>query len=917
MTRPRRKWLVPEVVQTSAMDCGPASLKSLLEGFGVSVSYGRLREACQTDVDGTSIDALEDIANQLGLRAEQVMLPPDFVLLSAAEALPSLLVVRLPSGLTHFVVAWDHKAGLVQLMDPGTGRRWVTVKEFLASLYHHAMPVPMEGWRDWALGDSFASCVSECLREAGVPVATAERLVTQVRSEETGRGIATLDAATRMGRTLVQEGVLPRKVATGIIEDVVRRDLAGGGSGQLVPMRFWTAVPVDGTWESAEQVMLRGAVLLRVEGVEADVLSTSEDAGGERSPLSPMLAAALREKPERAWKELLRVLREDGLASPVMIAVATVPAALAVVLEAMVFKALLEMPWLLASPLQRLAALIAILVLLLGILMLQWPITAGLLRLGRRLEVRFHTRFFEKIPKLGDRYFHSRLTSDMADRSHGIQALRTVPGLGADLLRTLLTLVFTTAGIAWLDVRALPLALVVAVVSMVLPLVTQPMLAERDLRVRTHSGALMRHYLDGLRGLVAIRSHGAERFVREEHEALLVEWARSGLAMLRASVIVEAVIATVGFALAAVLLFGHALRAEEAAAVLLLLYWSLQLPQLGQQLATKARAYPSMRSTLLRVLEPLRAPDENQGPNDVALGDTGSISQISENVLLEEKDAGGNHARDGAEIALEGVTALAGGRAVLTDVSLRLTPGERVAIVGPSGAGKSSLVGLLLGWHKAASGTVRFDGRLIEEVGYDAVRKVTAWVDPSVQLWNRSLIGNLAYGAPRGATNALAEVVQASSLRGVLQRLPAGMQTGLGEGGALVSGGEGQRVRLGRAMLRRDARLVILDEAFRGLERGRRRDLLAASLRWWADATVLCVSHDVTDTMAFDRVIVVDGGRIVQDGPPGELLEQQGPFRTLIEAERTVRDGLWGAGTWRRLRIEHGKVVEDAAEPVS
>jgi ABC-type bacteriocin/lantibiotic exporter with double-glycine peptidase domain len=103
---PPRRWLVPEVIQTSAMDCGPAVLKSLLEGFGIPVDYGRLREACQTDVDGTSISVLEETAVRLGLAAEQVMLPRDHLLLPEAEALPAILVVRLPSGLTHFVLVW-------------------------------------------------------------------------------------------------------------------------------------------------------------------------------------------------------------------------------------------------------------------------------------------------------------------------------------------------------------------------------------------------------------------------------------------------------------------------------------------------------------------------------------------------------------------------------------------------------------------------------------------------------------------------------------------------------------------------------------------------------------------------------------------------------------------------------------------
>src|ERR1041384_3449131 len=100
----RRHLIVPEVVQTSAMDCGPASLKGLLEGFGIPVSYGRLREACQTDVDGTSIDTVEAVAVQLGLEAEQVMLPVDHLLLPEAQALPAILVVRQVNDLTHFVI---------------------------------------------------------------------------------------------------------------------------------------------------------------------------------------------------------------------------------------------------------------------------------------------------------------------------------------------------------------------------------------------------------------------------------------------------------------------------------------------------------------------------------------------------------------------------------------------------------------------------------------------------------------------------------------------------------------------------------------------------------------------------------------------------------------------------------------------
>src|SRR5262249_24969250 len=153
--------------------------------------------------------------------------------------------------------------------------------------------------------------------------------------------------------------------------------------------------------------------------------------------------------------------------------------------------------------------------------------------------------------------------------------------------------------------------------------------------------------------------------------------------------------------------------------------------------------------------------------------------------------------------------------AILDGVDLAIEAGSRVAIVGPSGAGKSTLVGLLLGWHAPAAGRVLVDGAPLDAGRLDELRRDTAWVDPAVQLWNAPLLQNLLYGAPPDAGGLLGPAVEASDLRPLLEDLPAGLQNPLGEGGGLVSGGEGQRVRLGRALLRPEARLVVLDEPFR------------------------------------------------------------------------------------------------------
>src|SRR6185436_12485329 len=110
--------------------CGPAALKSLLDGFGIAASYGRLREACQTGLDGTSIDTIETVAREVGLDAEQVMLPPDYLLLDDT-ALPAVIVIRTPTGMAHFVVVWRKVGTFLQIMDPAAGRRWVRARDLL------------------------------------------------------------------------------------------------------------------------------------------------------------------------------------------------------------------------------------------------------------------------------------------------------------------------------------------------------------------------------------------------------------------------------------------------------------------------------------------------------------------------------------------------------------------------------------------------------------------------------------------------------------------------------------------------------------------------------------------------------------------------------------------------------------------
>ncbi|MBW3669283.1 MAG: ABC transporter permease, partial [Actinobacteria bacterium] len=122
-------------------------------------------------------------------------------------------------------------------------------------------------------------------------------------------------------------------------------------------------------------------------------------------------------------------------------------------------------------------------------------------------------------------------------------------------------------------------------------------------------------------------------------------------------------------------------------------------------------------------------------------------------------------------------------------------------------------------------------------------------------------------------------------------------------------------VRLGRALHRPQARLVVLDEPFRGLDRPTRTALLAAARQRWTTATLLCATHDVAETTTFDRVLVVEGGRVVEDGTPAELAARPGSrYAALLAAEEAVRAALWDDPSWRRLHLDGGRVRETAAE---
>jgi ATP-binding cassette subfamily B protein len=866
------------------MDCGPACLKALLDGHGIPVSYGRLREACQTDVDGTSIDSLEQIAVRLGLEAEQIVVPADHLFIDGVPTLPALVVTQLPDGLTHFIVAWRAEGQRVQIMDPAIGRRLVSRAAFLADLHTHRMPVPAADWRSYAGDAEFqAACRTRARR---LHVEDAEGLLAAALADEGWQRLATLDASLRFVEHLVRHaGIVRGPESSALVHALHARDRADPAA-SAIPASFWAVRPTSDDDEGEPRLMLRGVVLVRVRGLRAAAERAADEA------LPGELALALSEPPPRplgwVWRTLADL--EGRRLVPTLLVLAVLTSAMLTVVEGLMFRALLEVGGLLQSRNERLLAglgLVAVVLFGLG-LDLTW--TRGTLDLGRRLELRLRTAFLAKLTRLPDHYFGSRLASDMAARAHRLHLLRELPQLAAHVLRDVAQLAAIVIAVVWLYPGAAPLALVVALACVALPLLALPMLSERDLRARTQLGSLLTMHLDAMRGGIAIRSHGAARAVGEEHEQRLVGWVHAAGRLWRAALATDLLTTVVATALTIILVLRHVATGGSIAAVLLLAYWALSLPDLGRSISASVQRLPELRNELIRFLEPLNAPEDEMNENGVThvCGTTAAPPAAA------------------AALAFTEVEVVATGQPVLRGINLDIAAGEHVAIVGRSGSGKSTLLGLLLGWQRPAAGSLTVDGQPLDGAGLATLRARTAWIDPAVQLWNQPLIANVRYGS-HAEWAVIAAAIEDAELEAVLPRLAQGMRTTLGEDGLAVSGGEGQRVRAARALVRRDARLVLLDEAFRGLERQVRARLLEQARQRWAAATLLCVTHDIAEATRFPRVVVLEGGRIVEDGPPAALLaEAGGQLRRMLDEEEALTRFLGEDGPFATLHLGAG-----------
>jgi ATP-binding cassette subfamily B protein len=221
-------------------------------------------------------------------------------------------------------------------------------------------------------------------------------------------------------------------------------------------------------------------------------------------------------------------------------------------------------------------------------------------------------------------------------------------------------------------------------------------------------------------------------------------------------------------------------------------------------------------------------------------------------------------------------------RPALDGVSFSVNAGELVAVVGPSGAGKSTLMDLILRFHDPSSGAVRVDGHDLRSLPQRALRERLGVVTQEAFHFEDTIEANIRYGSPRKSREEVARAASAAGCTGFIARLPRGYDTVIGPRGVQLSTGERQRLAIARTLLR-DPAIVLLDEPVNALDLEAEIALQAAIARLVAGRTTLVVAHRLPTTLRADRIVVLEEGRIVEQGTPAELLRRgESRYRRMI-----------------------------------
>ncbi len=508
-------------------------------------------------------------------------------------------------------------------------------------------------------------------------------------------------------------------------------------------------------------------------------------------------------------------------------------------------------------------------------------------RAAAEVKATLRERVFRHIQALGPAWLSGQRSGSLAeDLTRGIDGLteyyaRYLPAMTLTVLIPL-AILLVVFPLDWLS--GLVMLFTAPLIPLFMILIGQGVEAvnQRQWKQLARMGA---HFLDVIQGLTTLKLFNASRREAEVIARISDDYRHSTMQVLRLAFLSSAVLeffATLGIAIVAVFI-GFRL-------------YQLQLP-LPDLLSPPDISFFAGFFVLLLAPEfylPLRSLGTHYHGRMEAVSSAERLVTILDTPLPDQPDASGPRAGPAAtpgasandigvgEVRFDDVHfSYEEGRPALAGVSFRIGAGERVALVGPSGAGKTTVANLLLGFAQPTAGRISVDDRTLSDLNIAAWRGRLAWVPQNPRLFAGTIADNIRLGAPDADMHAVREAARLAFADDFIEALPAAYDTEIGERGAGLSGGQIQRIALARAFLR-DARLVILDEATASLDPASETAVQQAVDRLAAGRSMLVIAHRLNTVRDADRILVIDQGRIVEQGDHAQLCAQDGPYRRMV-----------------------------------
>jgi ATP-binding cassette subfamily B protein len=488
-------------------------------------------------------------------------------------------------------------------------------------------------------------------------------------------------------------------------------------------------------------------------------------------------------------------------------------------------------------------------------------------RAGERILHDLRVATYAHLQRLALPFHERRHTGDLVTRLTG--DVNAVGDLFSDSLGTLVSSTLLLSGMVAVSVLIDPwLALTAFALTPLLAAVTfqfRRKMRAAARRQRTTEGEIASLAEEALSSIREVKAFGSERFENDRLEQKSVERWEAGIEAVR----IES-------------RFGRLIDLLGAGGTALVLVVGVLRVAAG---ALSPGDLVVMASYTRRVYKPLRDIARQASRVSRAMARADRVAEIlaADQVLVERPTAfGGARARGALEF--DGVSfAYETGRPALVDLSLRIAAGERVAFVGRSGAGKSTIAALIARFYDPQTGCVRIDGREARDCTVSWLRDQVGLVLQDTILFTGTVAGNIAYGTRASRTEIVA-AAKAAGADSFISRLPDGYDTTLGPRGKSLSGGQRQRIAIARTLLRNPP-ILILDEPTTGLDALSESEVLSGLDLLMRGRTTVIITHSLALARTADRALVIESGRVTQEGRPEELMRRHGAFRRLAREQ--------------------------------